>query len=189
RTSVSSISVTVIRPGAGCSIISAATVSTTGATGGFTFRATFFTGARLGLALATVRFTALAALRALGRFAEFALLSLALLCTFDPFFRLATNRLPCLRWCLHALTQHGQVPATKQSSYQQIVLCVAAPRRCTWPNDHHVRPSSLRFIPTIAKWLTTTTKSIHAYRTAAKLTSTWTRPFVPACVRLLRQGL
>ena len=41
----------------------------------------------------------------------------------------------------------------------------------------------------IAKWLTTTTKSIHAYRTAAKVTSTWTKPFVPACARPLRQGL
>jgi hypothetical protein len=69
---VSSTSVTVITPGAGCSITSAATVSTTGATGRFTFRAAFFTGAGLGLALATVRFVAfpradLATLRALPR--------------------------------------------------------------------------------------------------------------------------
>src|SRR5689334_1300942 len=65
----------VVTPGAGCSITSEATVSTTGATGCFTFRAAFFTGAGLGLALATVRFVALAladlvALRALPRVAE-----------------------------------------------------------------------------------------------------------------------
>ena len=64
---VSSISVTVITPGAGCSITSTATVSTTGVTGCFTFRAAFFAGAGLGLALATVRFAALATLRALPR--------------------------------------------------------------------------------------------------------------------------
>jgi hypothetical protein len=80
--------VTVITPGAGCSITSTATVSTAGAAGRFTFRAAFFTGAVLGLALATVRFVALAladlvALRALPRVAEFRF------CTFDPFLRLA----------------------------------------------------------------------------------------------------
>src|SRR6516165_7563901 len=73
----------------GCSITSTATVSTTGATGCFTFRAAFFTGAGLGLALATTRFAVLATLRALPRLAEFALRSLARLCTFDPFLRLA----------------------------------------------------------------------------------------------------
>jgi hypothetical protein len=98
RTSVSSTSVTVT--GAGCSVISTAavstTVSTTGATGGFTFRAAFFTGADLGLALATVRFAAFAALdtlRALPRLAEFAFRSLAR-CTFDSFLRLAMMKLP-----------------------------------------------------------------------------------------------
>jgi len=89
RISVSSTSVTVITPGAGCSITSAVTVSTTGATGGFTFRAAFFTGARLGLALATVRVAVLATLRALLRLAEFPRRSLARLCIFDPFLRLA----------------------------------------------------------------------------------------------------
>jgi hypothetical protein len=92
RTSVSSTSVTVITPGAGCSITSTATVSTTGVTGGFTFRAAFFTGAGLGFAVATVRFgafAALAALRALPRLAEFPLRSFARFCTFDPFLRLA----------------------------------------------------------------------------------------------------
>jgi hypothetical protein len=87
RTSVSSTSVTVITPGAGCSITSTATASTTGATGCFTFRAAFFTGVRLGLALATV--LACAVLRALPRFAEFLFRSLARLCTFVPFLRLA----------------------------------------------------------------------------------------------------
>src|SRR5215468_9026477 len=84
-----STSVTVIGPGAGCPITSTAAVSTTGATGCFTFRAVFFTGAGLGLALATVRFAALATLRALLRLAEFPRRSLARLCTFDPFLRLA----------------------------------------------------------------------------------------------------
>jgi hypothetical protein len=82
--------VTVITPGAGCSITSTATVSTAGAAGCFPFRATFFAGARLGLALATVRFgafAALAALRALPRLAE--LRSFARFCTFDAFLRLA----------------------------------------------------------------------------------------------------
>jgi hypothetical protein len=88
--------VTVITPGAGCSITSTATVSTAGATGCFirrtSFRAAFFTGARLGLALAIVRFVAFAALdalRALPRLAEFPLRSFACLCTFDAFLRLA----------------------------------------------------------------------------------------------------
>ena len=62
---------TVITSGAGCSITPAATVSTTGATGWF-FRAAFFTGACLGLVLATARFAALTTLRALLRLAEFA---------------------------------------------------------------------------------------------------------------------
>ena len=79
RTSVSWTSVTIITPGAGCSSTSTATVSTTGATGRFTFRAAFFTGAGLGLALATVgfvAFAALATLRALPRLAEFPLTAL-----------------------------------------------------------------------------------------------------------------
>jgi hypothetical protein len=89
---VSSTSVTVITPGAGCSITSTATVSTAGAIGCFTFRATFFTDAGLGLALATVRFVAFAlanldTLRALPRLA--ALRSFARFCTFDAFLRLA----------------------------------------------------------------------------------------------------
>jgi len=81
--------ISVASTGPGCSITSAATVSTTGAAGCFTFRATFLTGAGLGLAFATARFAVLATLRALLRLAEFALRSLARLCTFDPFLRLA----------------------------------------------------------------------------------------------------
>ena len=88
---VSSTSVTVITPGTGCSITSTATVST----GCFTFRAAFFTGAGLGLALATVGFVAFAALdtlRALPRLAG--LRSFARFCTFDAFLRLAMIRPP-----------------------------------------------------------------------------------------------
>jgi hypothetical protein len=81
--------VTAVTPGAGCSITSTATVSITGVAGCFTFRAAFFTGGLFGLALATVRFAGLAILRALLRLLEFAFRSLARLCTFDPFLRLA----------------------------------------------------------------------------------------------------
>jgi hypothetical protein len=59
-------------------------------TGCFTFRAAFFAGAGLGLALATVRFVAFAALdtlRPLPCLAE--LRSFARFCTFDAFLRLA----------------------------------------------------------------------------------------------------
>jgi len=71
---------------------STAAVSTTEATGCFT--SGFFTGARLGLALATVRFATFAfadleTLRALPRLAELPLCSFARFCTFDPFLRLA----------------------------------------------------------------------------------------------------
>jgi hypothetical protein len=72
--------------GAGCSTDSTATLSTAGAT---SFRAAFFTGAGLGLALATGRFAFprvdLTALRALPRLAEFRPRSLARVFTFDPF--------------------------------------------------------------------------------------------------------
>jgi hypothetical protein len=86
---ISSTSVTVITSGAGCSIASTATVSTTGVTGGFTFRAAFFAGACLGFAFATVRFAAFATLRALPRLAEFPLRSFPRFCTFDRVLRLA----------------------------------------------------------------------------------------------------
>ena len=86
---------TVITPGAGCSIRSTTTVSTTG----FfirrtTFGAAFFAVARLGLALATVRFVgfaraASATLRALGRLAEFPLRRFARFGSFPRFFLLA----------------------------------------------------------------------------------------------------
>jgi hypothetical protein len=88
-----------------------------------TFRTAFFTGARL--ALATVRFAAFAldALRAFPRLAEFPFGSFPRFCTFAFFVRLAMTA-PCFSWLLliSALTQHGQVPATEQFSYQQIVL-------------------------------------------------------------------
>src|SRR5215469_11168819 len=87
RISVSPTS--VITPVAGCSITSEATVSTTGAIGCFTFRAAFFTGAGLGLALATARFAAFTILRPLPRLAEFPFRTLARLFTFDPFLCLA----------------------------------------------------------------------------------------------------
>jgi len=64
-------------PGAGCWITPTATVSTTGVTGCFTFRAAFLTGERLGFALAPARFAVLDAPRAFGRLAEFVLRSFA----------------------------------------------------------------------------------------------------------------
>src|SRR3974377_2013193 len=120
RTRVSSTSVTVITPGAGCSITSTMTVSTTGATGCFTFRAAFFTGAGLGLALATTRFAVLATLRALPRFAELPLRNFPRFCTFDPFLRLAMI-VPWSDSCsaTHIDADH-QIPATDRGSYQQI---------------------------------------------------------------------
>jgi hypothetical protein len=96
RISVCSTSVT----DTGCSITSTATVSTTGATGCCTFRAAFFTGARLALAAAF----ACAALRALPRLAEFALRSFARFCTFDPFLRLAVIP-PGLIVCVRSYSQ------------------------------------------------------------------------------------
>lgn len=104
RTSVSSISVTLITPGAGCSITSRATVSISGATGCSlrSFRAAFFAGAGLGLALAVllfIGFAALDTLRGLPRLAEFALRTFARFCTFDAFLRLAMID-PCSGWWL-----------------------------------------------------------------------------------------
>ena len=65
------------------------------------FRAAFFTGVSLGLALATVRFVAfpradLDTLLALPRVAEFPLGSFPRFCTFDPFLRLAMIDPPVL---------------------------------------------------------------------------------------------
>ncbi len=86
---------TVITPGAGCSIISTATVSIASiaeAIGcSLCFRAAFFTRAVLE-ALAAVLFVAFAALdtlRGLPRLAEFALRTFPRFCTFDAFLRLA----------------------------------------------------------------------------------------------------
>jgi hypothetical protein len=119
--------VTVITPGAGCSITSTATVSTTGVTGCFTFRAAFFTGAGFGLALATVRFVAFAAfdtLRAFPRLAEFPLRSFARFCTFDAFLRLAMIDPP---GCMSATgyshgiddqRTNGQISAPYPTSFQ-----------------------------------------------------------------------
>jgi hypothetical protein len=80
----------------------------------FTFRAAFFTGARLGLALATV--FASAALRALPR-----AVAAFRFGVFDCFLRLAMIS-PILVDAPQRMMPDHQVPATKQSSYQQIVL-------------------------------------------------------------------
>src|SRR6516165_8478423 len=178
----------VIWPGAACSITSAATISPTGATGRFTFRAAFFTGARLGLALATIRFAALAALRTLLRLAEFALRSLARPCTFDPFLRL-TMIVPGLVSATQCIDARSPSPGnqTIELSTDRVVSARSSPLHFAQRSPPTAKLPPLH--TSIAKWLTTTTKSTHAYRTAAKLTSTWTRPFVTACVRPLRQGL
>jgi len=104
-------------PGAGCSITSTATVSTAGATGCFTFRVAFFTGAGLGLALATVRFAVLATLRDLPRLAEFPLRSFARFCTFDPFLRFAM--IAPLHWCSRNDTTLPLAKSYQTRSYQQ----------------------------------------------------------------------
>ena len=90
------------------------------ASGCFTFRAAFFTGAGLVLALAAVRFAALATLRALPRLAEFALRSFARLCTFDPFLRLAMIDPPGLVGFDQTPIRHA--PAIHLTSYQQADL-------------------------------------------------------------------
>jgi hypothetical protein len=115
RTPVSSTSVTVITPGAGCAINPAATVWTAGATRCLIRRpASFFTGARLGLALATVSFVAFAAFDGLRAFGP--AVAPFLICTFDCFLRLAMiNPLVCRNQ-----KTIGQVPATYQTSYHQI---------------------------------------------------------------------
>jgi hypothetical protein len=84
----------------------------------------FFTGARLGFALATARFVAFAALdtpRALPRLAEFPLCSFARFCTFDPFLRLAMID-PLVSLMLRNALMSDQKtkrlsPATRPTSY------------------------------------------------------------------------
>jgi hypothetical protein len=138
---VSSTSVTVITPGAGCSITSTATVSatasTTGATGCFTFRAAFFTGARLGLALATV--FARAALCALPRLAEFARRSLARLCAFDPFLRLAMIR-PVLVGGPQRMIAESRQPIKRVINRSSQIRPNAV---ALGINDHHLTTNSL----------------------------------------------
>ena len=112
---------TVITPGAGCSITSTATVSTAGVTGCFIRRTAFFTGARLGLALATVRFAG-AAFHALRSLAEVPLGSFPRFCTFDAFLRLATIDTPvlvCISRDVLVPDQKtaGQVPALHPTGY------------------------------------------------------------------------
>ncbi len=85
-------------------------------------RTAFFTGARLGLVLAAVRFVAFAALdtlRGLPRLAEFALRSFRF-CTFDAFLRLAMI-VPCSGWCSAKALMDHQVPATHPMSYKQVI--------------------------------------------------------------------
>jgi hypothetical protein len=102
---------------AGSSITSTATASTAGAIGCFTFRATFFAGAGLGLALATARFAAFATLRALPRLAE--LRSFARFCVFDAFLRLAMI-CPALVGGPQRMMSDQKGAAMDQASYHQI---------------------------------------------------------------------
>jgi hypothetical protein len=129
--------VTDITPGAGCSITSTATVSTTGVTGCFTFCAAFFTGAGLGLALATVRLVAFAradfaTLRALPRVVDFPFDSFPRLCAFARFLLLAMIR-PVLVGGPQRMMSDYQVPATHRTSYQRDIqgsrLAKKAPKR------------------------------------------------------------
>jgi hypothetical protein len=83
---ISSTSVTIIAS-AGSS-----TASTARAIGCFTFRATFFAGVGLRLALAAVRFAALATVRALPRVAVFPFGRFPRFCTFARFLLLAMIR-------------------------------------------------------------------------------------------------
>ena len=91
---------TVITSGAG---FSTPTVSRAGAD--TSFRATFFTGARLGLPVRFVAFADFASLRALPRLAEFARRSFARFRTFDCFLRLAMIDPPWSGWCVTSYPQ------------------------------------------------------------------------------------
>jgi hypothetical protein len=104
---------------AGCSITSTATASTAGAIGCFTFCAAFFTGARLGLALATVRFAAFATLRGLPRVADFPFGSFRRFCTFARFLLLAMIR-PALVGGPQRMMSDQKGAAMDQASYHQI---------------------------------------------------------------------
>jgi hypothetical protein len=77
-------------------------------------RSAFFTGARAGLALAAVRFAALATLRALPR-----ALAAFRFGAFDCFLRLAMIA-PALVGAPQRIDAGSPSPATHQTSYQQI---------------------------------------------------------------------
>ena len=131
---------TIIRSGAG---FSTTTVSTTRADGGTSLCAGFFTVARLGLALATVRFVAFAladldALRALPRLAD--LRSFARFCTFDRFLGLAMIAIPLVGVRYRLPRRHGRSNDKRKS--EQLIQRVfksplelnrARPARATCP--------------------------------------------------------
>jgi hypothetical protein len=139
RSSVSSTSVTVITPGAGCSITSTATVSTAGAVECFI---RLFAGARLGLALATVCCAAAFPRAALDGFLAFGrAVAPFFFWTFDDcFLRLAIVGplfwlAPRKRIDARSRDNRHRVAATYPESYQQTFSAWAAliplcPRLC-----------------------------------------------------------
>src|SRR5262249_53561633 len=107
---------------------------------------TFFTGTRLGLVLATVRFLALARtdLRALPRLVEFPLGGFPCFCTFDFFLRLAM--ISPASWCSATRTTRAGSKDNRSSSatdpitYQQLVcLAVSASRTLITVTKIHKR--------------------------------------------------
>ena len=126
---------TIIRSGAG---FSTTTVSTTRADGSTSLCAGFFTVARLGLALATVRFVAFAladldALRALPRLAD--LRSFARFCTFDRFLGLAMIAIPLVGVRYRLPRGHGR-SNDKRKSEQLIQRVFKSPLESTVRGQH-----------------------------------------------------
>jgi hypothetical protein len=113
-------SATIIASGV---VFSTITVSTTAAIGCCTFRAAFFTGARLGFVVATVRFLVadFATLRALPRLAEFAHSRGCPLLNFRLLLSFGHDRPPC-----GARRYNGStVIKRSNASYQQIAVLSA----------------------------------------------------------------
>jgi hypothetical protein len=139
--------VTVITFGAGCSITSAATTSTTGVTGCFTFRAAFFTGVGLDFALATVRFAALATLRALPRLAVFPFGSFPRFCTFARFLPLAMTR-PVLVGGPQRIDAGSPTPSNLSNELSTDHLRLGPNAVALGVNDAHLTTNSLTSLHT-----------------------------------------
>jgi hypothetical protein len=116
-------------------------ISTAGTTGCFTFRAIFFTGARLVLALLAVRFAfaILDTLRGFARLAELPFRSFARFCTFVPFLRLAMIR-PVLVGGPQRMIAESRQPIKRVINRSSQIRPDAV---ALGINDHHLTTNSL----------------------------------------------